>query len=111
MHSFLNYTKLSIVQSSKTNPRSINLLTQKGKLQHVMQAAGDVSHDTLSLFDTGGDKYYKVKIRFKNQSNVQIISFSHSAMSLMFVTAVIVAVLGVVTLARGLGTGTSGSLK
>ena len=32
-------------------------------------------------------------------------------MSLMFFTAVIVAVLGVVTLACGLGSGTSGSLK
>ena len=64
------------------------------------------SHDTLPLFETGTDKYYKVKTRIKRQSNVQIISFSYSAMSLMFFTAVIVAVLGVVTLACGLGSGT-----
>ena len=46
------------------------------------------------------------EITIKHQSNVQIISFSRSAMSFMFFAAAIAALLGVVTLARGLGTGT-----
>ena len=51
------------------------------------------------------------EITIKHQSNIQIISFSRSAMSLMFFAAAMAALLGVVTLARGLGTGTSGSLN
>ena len=42
---------------------------------------------------------------------VNYCSFSRSAMSLMFFAAAMAALLGVVTLARGLGTGTSGSLN
>ena len=79
--------------------------TPEGKLQQVTQVT------TLSLYLIPEVSNTISEITIKHQSNIQIISFSRSAMSLMFFAAAMAALLVVVTLVRGLGTGTSGSLN